>query len=149
MKILYTSIITIWMTSLLILSSYAQTPDKIDGWNKAKWGMTEEEIIEAFQGQVQKREMQKMGTNRCSTLKIDNITLVDKQFKVIFIMDCNTKKLKVVIIEPSSKWRPYENFIAFDRLEEELIKKYGEPRLSKSSNKNMESRSRVWVFPMN
>jgi len=122
--------------------SFAQPPDVI-GWNKSKWGMTEQEIIEAFNGQVQKVEL----TNTKYNLEIDNFNLVDKQFRVIFVIDENSNLLKSVIIKPNSNLDWSQKYTAFTRLEEDLNKKYGEPFNIKTEIKNGPYAEREWILP--
>lgn len=130
---------------------YAQNHEDVQGWNKAKWGMTEKDIMNAFPGQITKQELEKT-PDGCETLKIDNIKIVDQDFAVHFRMDCDKNILKSILILPQLKGEPtpYQNMLVFrlyDQLKLELIKKYGEPQLSESDLITKIRTKKTWVLP--
>jgi len=132
--------------SLVFLNNsvLAQSIDP-QGWDKAKWGMTEKEISEIFKGEVKERP--KKGDHD-SNLYIPKLKLgVHAKYDVSFLMDKNTKRLKQInmiarICEPGTDKEmatvSLSDFDARDlvvkavvqELEEMLILKYGNPTYS-------------------
>lgn len=96
-------------------------------WRNAKWGMTEEQVQSAFNGEIIKlNSIDIYGNDSFSSLIIPKVEIQGNEFKVNFLFDNEEKKLhqinlKLIDIKEAS--------VMFVVLEQELIKKYGNPIL--------------------
>ena len=77
--------------------SWAQNPIDIKGWNKTSWGMTEDNLMELFPGQITRIAKQEIdhGKIYCN-LKLTNYKIGDTEFDVLFGMSAIDNKLKHV-----------------------------------------------------
>jgi hypothetical protein len=138
-----------------VLSS--SQPNDLKGWNKAIWGMTEEEIQTAFKGQVQRKakpfKSQKEGYY--INLEIPDIQIGKAKLTVGFCMDDKTNLLKRVSLIANNPSEPL-----FRSLERDLVAKYGQMTYkdrdyipTDALNKmrrvgiGLESMNRLWRFP--
>lgn len=106
----------------LTLACNAQKPDDLYGWNKVKWGMTEQDIIKIYKDQVIRKKTT-LETDLDCNLLIEKVKILDDSngtVKVAFCLDNNTKLLTTVYI--SNIGLPPS--IA-DRIKRRLIEKYG------------------------
>ena len=128
----------------------AENEKDINGWRKAKWGMTERQIVNVFSGeaiQLPAKEEHKEGSY--ANLGINNYDIDGDKYKVRFLMDKNTQKLKEVIIMPMMK-NPYDFY--YKRLQEMLIDKYGSPDYNREETDPDRVATKtdyktVWNFP--
>ena len=158
-------IVIVFLFCILNELSFAQRPQDIDGWNKVKWGMTEEEIMNVYGVQVRKSNTQP-GETFYSNLELDNLSITNNPFRVTFFMDNKTKKLVFVRLTPNRDKYSYGDLqeklpninplllelaktrAIFDDLEKELIGKYGKPDyISDKPSKFMNTQERTWYFP--
>lgn len=122
----------------------SKTPRDIKGWGKAKWGMSEKEILKLFKDEgVYKKEE--------SFLFIDSFEIEGYEFQVTFIMDPKEKKLQKVVI-CTDIYRPIhkDQFLSedlFKRIERGLVGKYGPPT-QKKEKKEPDEEKTTDVTPM-
>jgi len=130
-------------------------PKDIKGWNKARWGMTEREIENAFKGKVERRLEpiidKKEGIHVYQ--EIHDQTFADTKFTVSFVMDDKTNQLKEVVLTPKGSHFK----VLFEILENKLLTKYGPVTHRDKDDIDMEKLgkngygqdqiSRTWRFP--
>lgn len=111
---------------LFLMCNYvlAQSND-VEGWSKARWGMTEDDLLKAFEGQAIRLE-QKNYNDSYSTIEIRDIEIGSDHYQVRFLMDNNKKTLSKVLITPLDTDLAAAE-IRFKGLEKLLIEKYGQP----------------------
>jgi hypothetical protein len=129
---------------LLILSECAilgqsglrSKPKDVNGWTKASWGMTRDEITKAFPGTHPFEDV----------LESAPFKIGDDQFTAEFNFSKDSNSLQAVIISPAEKILLLDNL--FQRLEIMLTQKYGPPTTrTDPALQNKESVSTSWAFP--
>lgn len=129
------------------LPTFGQQKD-VQGWREAKWGMTENEILEAFKGEaVRLDKIEEWGQlNLYASIGINNYDIDGNKYGVNFAMDKTTKKLKMVQISlldhTSGLVRTH-----FRDLEKLLTEKYGAPSFKNASDKILNEIVVSWNFP--
>jgi hypothetical protein len=141
--------------------SFGQTKD-VEGWNKARWGMTENEVLKVFEGKataIEKPVKCKGLSNQWDAyalVVLDEIEIDKDKYTVKFVFDGNDKKLIAVIVSTKDE-RPSES--QFLSLEQMLTEKYGSPSFTKDDrepDKRLSSGvilegsdllNRAWNFP--
>lgn len=129
------------LLSFTIITSWAENaravepgPDVI-GWRQAQWGMTEEEVIAAFQGEAkaQKEARHLGGTEKLpdswtmySNVQIDSVSISTGTFRAEFFFDRISKKLIEVMLSSRTDDHPNLSTL-YDDLEKMLTEKYGTP----------------------
>lgn len=103
----------------------------LNGWDEVKWGMSEEEIVKVYGNKLvkfNKREHYgKVKPNKdYATMGLEPVEIGGRQFKVTFIMDGTSNKLKAVNVKPLEKLGG-GSVVLFRSLEEMLVEKYGKP----------------------
>jgi hypothetical protein len=111
------------------------------GWYKAQWGMTEDQLLELFKGEIKKTERVDF-KDTYSTLEIDNYDLNNSKFRITFRMDKENNKLKEVVllckIATASMFDDFENL---------FIEKYGSPISSDLKRDQLGSkRISTWIL---
>lgn len=120
----------IWMLLItffvIIVPTLAHSQIKdVEGWDKARWGMTEDQILQTFKGRLNKLPKTKKSGYTYVNLQINDFVVEGIKCAVSFKMDTKSKLLKMVSIEPMKK---KDNTPAnFNLLKEMLTKKYGHP----------------------
>jgi hypothetical protein len=126
----------------LPLQTLAQ-PKDVEGWNKARWGMTEEQILSTFEGQVERFTKTETYQEVYVNLWIRNLDIGGEQYEVRFHMDKKTNQLVKVVIKPKDK---KGSIVLFKSLEQMLMEKYGPPSY-KDDSYNPEKFTCAWNFP--
>ena len=115
--------ILVLFTIALLPCQISAQPEDVKGWNKARWGMTEREIENAFKGKVERRrepiidKQEGIYVNQ----EIHDLTFAHTKFTVSFVMDDKTNQLTEVVLTPKgSHFR-----VLFGILENKLVTKYG------------------------
>lgn len=97
----------------------------VNGWDKVRWGMTDEEIRAKYANLIDEEADFKNGY---SPFFIET-EIISISFKVRFIFDNEKKKLIRISLHPQNS---EDNSISlFNRLEELMIAKYGTPHKKK------------------
>jgi hypothetical protein len=102
----------------------------VDGWTKAKWGMSEQEIRLTFAPDI--RTVPYLG--------LDDVTLDSLHFSVRFWLDAKSNQLTGVRLTNIDKNLSTSSFSA---LEKALVKEYGPP----TQRANGARLITVWEFP--
>jgi hypothetical protein len=134
------------------LGATAQTPPKdVNGWRDAKWGMTEEQLKEAFKSEVTLVPEPSVNGDLHSFFAIPVYEIAGTKFKVVFSLDNDTKTLKAVTMRPTNASDAFYPQALFKRLEALLTEKYGSPTRrtrpeDKQDTPSMTSVDAVWEF---
>jgi len=128
----------------LPLQTLAQ-PKDVEGWSKARWGMTEEQILSAFEGQVEQFPKTETYQGVYVNLWIRNLDIGGEQYEVRFQMDNKTSQLVQVLIKPKEG---KALSVHFKFLEQMLIEKYGPPSYKNDEHsRTMTQFTCAWNFP--
>jgi len=126
-------------------------PKDVEGWNKARWGMTENEVLKVFEGKAtaieKPRKYQGLSKqwDAYSSIILDEIEIGKDKYTVDFIFDDKDKKLIMIIVSIKNK-SPLE--LQFSSLEQMLTEKYGSPSFKiDSEGSHLLERERAWNFP--
>lgn len=137
-------------------------PKDVEGWNKARWGMTENEVLKVLEGKAtaiekpQKYQGLSKQWDAYAPVVLDEIEIGNDKYTVDFIFDDNDKKLIMVIVSIKDK-SPSE--VQFSSLEQMLTEKYGSPSFTKDDKtpdkrlstgvvlEGSDSLERAWNFP--
>jgi len=119
------------------------------GWNAAKWGMTEAELLKAFEGKAIPSAETSVPTQR-SIPGIKSWSIGATDYEVLFLLN-DEGKLRMVQISPhaikDSGGRPQSPPV-FDVLNTMLVEKYGKADSETSGiEEQRQTRTRVWVLP--
>jgi hypothetical protein len=104
------------------LATLAVAADDPGGWSKAKWGMTDDEILKAFDGQV--KRFDKVDAYQKARVGIESLEVAGVKFKV-YMSPGPDDKLEHVLFTPIS--RDDNDDHTFQALENLLVQKYGPP----------------------
>jgi hypothetical protein len=102
----------------------------VDGWEKAKWGMSEQEVRTAFAPDIK----------GATDLELDDVTVDHLHFSARFWIDAKSKQLTGVRLTNIDKGISTSTFAA---LEKALVQQYGPP----TERTNGARLITVWDFP--
>jgi hypothetical protein len=108
---------------IFVLPSFASGNENFEGWDKTKWGMTQEEVRNLYSDTIMpsnEKEQEKI----IVPFIIENFIIEGISCKARFIFDKNTNKLQSVILHA-----PYSEIDEglFQIFYNYLISKYGDP----------------------
>jgi hypothetical protein len=106
------------------LLTFSQQKDVL-GWREARWGMTEEEILKAFKGEVKVLNKKEIFKDMYASVGINNYDIEGDKYTVFFQMDDDKKILKQINI--SATGDSYSYSIRFKSLAQIFTEKYGTP----------------------
>jgi hypothetical protein len=128
----------------------AQFPADVEGWQEARWGMTEAELVTAFKSKLVKRSEREMLVDNkgYADYIIPDYEIEGNKFTVFFDMDMQTKKLmrvrmsltdgKSILPNDSGYFSPYEALLA---------RKFGRPTFQSDERKKaMVTLKRQWTY---
>ena len=134
-----------WMIVMLTaiiygVSTTTYAEDDVHGWRDAIWGMTNEQLIEAFPGEATKLPKRISWQRWYTDYAISNYEISGSTFQVFFQMSQSDQKLSQILIQNVRKEGSGCHGILFDSLRELLVRKYYVP--------TYETRKEItWVFP--
>lgn len=130
-------------------TSYAQRPNDINGWNKAKWGMTENDIRRIYKDDIKEKKTTFKGGDYECNLAIENLKIlddIDETVEVAFCVDKNSKLLNRVYIHAYNEKTISPVFL--EKLKSGLMGKYGKYDDSELSNDEFTQKDvYFWYFP--
>jgi hypothetical protein len=126
----------------ILAASLATAADKDDpgGWTKAKWGMTGEDIVQAFAGDAARRDPPEKVSGIPIAVSVKSVDLAGAKFEALMVPD-KDGKLKSVLLQPLKG--EAQNAYLFQRLQDLLEQKYGRPWKSEADHDT----SLQWTFP--
>jgi len=138
-------IILIGFFLALTTSSFAkaQVTKDVEGWRGARWGMTEDQILKAFEGEAVRLEEVQIYHRRYASIGIKDFEISGHKFYVHFLMDNKEKTLRQVNIRAKEETLGGIK-VVFKSLEQLLVEKYGKPSFE---NEEEDSGKIVWKFP--
>lgn len=111
---------------LMLLAGATLAADDPAGWNGAKWGMTEEQILQALPGQAVRLDPPEKFNH--ARVHIPTLDLAGASFHVYFVPD-EKGGLNSVLLSPE-KEPPIGFDFLFQSLQNLLVEKYGQPWVS-------------------
>ncbi len=146
------TVFTLTALLILLISSQAsggyKKPEDVYGWDKLKWGMTEEEVRSVYGEKIKihkPKQDEKEGVY--SGMELTGVETGGGEFRASLWMDSATKRLKKIVFVPAGKPEGYKRAETFINLEESLSAAYGDPDFEETSNDPGTSAERKWVFP--
>ena len=130
---------------LLAVAAYGQdvAPKDVDGWQGAKWGMSEAEVMRAFDGRI--KLLPQSASTPILEMTLPDLVLEDLKCEVRFRLDAD-KKLAIVTLDV--KQFSSTPAVAFSQLDRLLTEKYGVPATVKDKAERwLVNRERTWIFP--
>src|SRR5216683_1237390 len=91
---------------LPLLFAAPAVPKEPAGWSKARWGMTEQQILDAFAGEATVLDgptPERTFNGVLVTVGIKSLSIGGTAYRVFFLMDPKTKTLHEVNLYPLSK----------------------------------------------
>ena len=128
---------------LLIASDSLHAADEV-GWNKVQWGMTPQQIIQAYpeaRAVPKPDHFPQAGENFWGSINIDRFELAGGIYKVFFLMDAKNTLGGVLLARDGA----YKLTTDADMIEKLLTQKYG--RFSDMQDKPAGGRSVTWSRP--
>jgi hypothetical protein len=129
------------------LAAETKPPD-VNGWEGLKWGMTGSEVKSVYGDDIKvhpPKEDTKEGVY--SDLELPSLMIGGAEFRASLWMDDHTKKLKQIVFVPKKEPAGYKWAETFVKVEESLVRKYGDPDVEETSNDPGTSAERKWIFP--
>jgi hypothetical protein len=117
------------------------------GWQDARWGMTEDDLVRTFGSSLQRLPKRELFQGAYVDQVIPNFILNGEVFTVRFQMDPRTKRLIQILIRLDQMDSSSSRSDAFFSVEELLQQKYGAPTYKKDETEHLISLDRRWVYP--
>jgi hypothetical protein len=108
------------------VESEQSNPAEVRGWNKARWGMSEQEVLDAFAGTAARLQKSEEGVGERATIEIKAFPVLTETFEVRFFFDSRKHTLEGVTLR-SRQPVVFPADICFCRFEQALTFKYGTP----------------------
>jgi hypothetical protein len=116
--------------SLLLTSVAHATPESVNGWRQARWGMTEEQVMKTFKGEAVSVEQPKTTLTMRGLVQIPAFSLASTSFEVTFWFA--DKHLQQISLTKDMSYPGGRNY--FRIIESMLREKYGPPATDRSSD---------------
>lgn len=142
-----------WLAVIIVSFTFAvtgQTPTDVNGWQEARWGMTETELVDAFKSRVTKLDKPRelVDNKGYANYAIKDYEIEGNKFTVYFDMDMQTKKLMRVrmSLNDDTSLIPKDT-LYFSPYDELLTRKYGTATFKNDDRKpKMITLKRQWAF---
>jgi hypothetical protein len=139
----------LWLMHMLGASCYAQSKDVL-GWQDARWGMSEQDIVRVFSPKLKKLPKKEVFLGLHVDYVIPDFGLEGGIFTVFFQMDDATNKLSQILIRLNEQESRVPREQLFNRLGSLLSHEYGSPNYTKDERYSYEFKgidlSRRWKF---
>ncbi|MBV9925778.1 MAG: hypothetical protein JOZ96_12230 [Acidobacteria bacterium] len=140
---------------LLLLLCQDCLPQQKDvvGWEGARWGMSEAELLKAFNGRLRKLPERKQFFASYAEYVIPGFKLGGEPFTVFFQMDKGTDKLAQIIVRLDEQVSLAPRERLFNSLDASLARAYGRPGQPKDERYTFRGKykgialTRTWKFP--
>ena len=139
---------------LLILASdcFPQRRDVL-GWDGARWGMSEAELLKAFNSRLKKLPRRMEFFAQYADYVIPEFKMEGQSFTVFFQMDKSTDKLSQVLVRLNEQVALTSREELFNHLASSLSREYGKPTGQKDERYTFKRKykgielERAWKFP--
>ena len=111
-------------TLIIMISAAAFSADDPAGWDKARWGMTEPQLLRAFGPEAVRLDPALMVGRANVRLSVQPVDLANTRFRALLIPD-GAGRLDSVLLGPVDHTAETESL--FHSLEQLLVQKYGRP----------------------
>lgn len=140
------NIIIIFLSFIFFMVASAQ-PKDIPGFMKTKWGMTDEEILNAMKDEAVKLKSKKLFRTSYSNIGLKEVTIDSNKFIGYFLMNEDTKTLSQVNL--NIVYQHLEDpFETYESLKRYLINEYGQPTKERSEMRGAShNKALLWIFP--
>jgi hypothetical protein len=139
---------TIFILSLLSSFSLFSQPKDVSGWKATTWGMTEEQVLKAMNGEAVKLKHNKDFMKFYSSVGINQVSIDSNFFAAYFQFDKDTNDLRQVKLELTSSKIKRGNLAIFESLKKSLTLEYGTPTAIKDKDKGgFINHGALWIFP--
>jgi len=129
--------------SLISISSWSQNPIDIKGWSNTTWGMTEENLLQIFDGKIIDTKDKSSHDGIYSNLKLTMFNIEDVYFDVYFEMGEKDNRLRSVRLACDFAAPTY-----YSQFEQLLTDKYGQPSTKDKSQNEWETKKNAsWLLP--
>ncbi len=139
---------------LFLLSAPGFTqPKDVLGWQDARWGMSEKDIISVFGLKAKKLPERQLFLGRYVDYAIPEFVIAGKMFTVFFQMDNDSNKLSQVLVRFNEMKSRTSREDIFNRLVSSLAREYGAPSVKSDERQsflvkfNRIRLNRTWKFP--
>jgi hypothetical protein len=128
----------LFVSSLLL----ADEPRNIAGYDKTVWGMSEDEVLNAESPQAERLDKPvKTANGDIGSITIKEIEIASTKFRVLFIFDYESRKLRQVTLESVKDISPARTFSSIEKL---LTEKYGPPTYKQEDKYKQENKNVSW-----
>ena len=123
------------------------------GWEGARWGMSEAELLKAFNSRLKKLPGRMEFMAQYADYVIPEFKLEGESFTVFFQMDKSTNKLSQVLVRLNEQVALTPREPLFNRLASSLTRAYGKPSEQKDERYSFKRKyrgielERTWKFP--
>jgi hypothetical protein len=143
-----------WFSLFIALTGIANSQTDVAGWDKARWGMSNGELIQTFGSQLKKLpKRQRWSLHQYVDYTIPDLRINSQSFTVFFKMDDRTDKLIEVLIRFNETKSKKHRDDVFADVEASFVKTYGVPRWSRDKIETPAPKleywdlERIWRFP--
>ena len=150
MRYILNLVLTVELLLTLSISCYPQKD--VPGWEKGRWGMSEAELLTAFDSRLKKLPAKMEFLAQYVNYVIPEFRLEEESFTVFFQMDNNTHKLEQVLVRLDEQRSRIPREELFNTLAGSLAREYGVPsskvddRYSFSGKHKGLDLNRTWKF---
>ena len=135
------------LLALLAFSGYSQEKD-VPGWQEARWGMTEQQLLTAFKTDIKKLPKRMTYNTTYADYGILDYEIDGQKYNVYFQMSSETNKLSGVLVSHTRTKSRTPLDIYFNNLDALLTRQYGAAGYQKDEHENgVISLDRKWSFP--
>lgn len=151
MKSVIKTALTIGLILTLGADCYSQQRD-VPGWESARWGMSEAELLKVFHSRLKKLPARMEFHAQYVDYVIPEFKLEGEPFTVFFQMDKNTNKLTQVLVRLNEQVSRLPREEIFNSLATFLIREYGEPGNKRDDRYSISDKykgidlNRTWKF---
>lgn len=133
----------LYMCAIVISSAYGADAEKDpQGWNKVRFGMTENEVSAAMGGTIARALKVEDYGDKQGTLRIEGMEIAGSRYDVVFLFGKDSKKLETTMMkfDGTPTAAECQTIVAL------LTDKYGKPDLD-AIKSNGRERDTSWNFP--
>jgi hypothetical protein len=145
-------LILFWLWLALSAPCYSQPKDVL-GWQDARWGMSEKDIVRVFGSKLRKLPKRKAFLKWHVDYVIPEFELENNIYTLFFQMDDDTNKLAQVLIRLNEQESRIPREQTFNSLESLLAREYGAPSDKRDDRYSFLVKfhgidlNRTWKFP--